>query len=558
MNSSTSTDRRSDPDEQIVPVVAGGENQARVEAIETAFCALQERYPRAPVIAIAVNGLTVEMPDSVPRKNNPVLRGRSGLDGIPVEDHSTMIQAFERVLENGTAECVLHPSVYGEVMWYGFDLRERHGVIVALLGIDDLPSAPAEVDSREMIRMGRPRFATIRKDERAFVIGVAGAVTEILGWTADEMVDRRSLDFIHPEDQALATDSWIEMLAHPGPSRRIRQRVRRKDGEWVWFEVTNHNFLDDPDHRCVVSEMVDISDEMAAQEALRAREQLLNRLAEAVPVGLFQIDTEARIVYTNDRLHEILGVPPAATAQAQLAMVASADRQALEQAIETVLREGSHADIEIAYRQVEGEDLRFCTISFRALHHDNGTINGAIACVADVTESARMREELTFRATFDELTGCHNRASIMAALEADIARDPRRVERAVMFVDLDGFKYVNDQYGHAAGDDLLRKVASLLRDSVREKDLVGRTGGDEFLVICPNVGGPDRAMKLADRLARALRDGMSAAPGDLTCTISIGVAWSRGSTASADVLVAAADEAMYKSKRTRTGEPKLA
>jgi diguanylate cyclase (GGDEF)-like protein/PAS domain S-box-containing protein len=548
-----------DPDEQIAPVFAADRSRTSVEAIETAFCALQERYPRAPIIAIAVTGLTVEMPDSVPRKNNPVLRGRSGLDGIPAEDHSTMFQAFERVLETGTADCVLHPPGYGEVMWYGFDLRERHGVIVALLEIHvDPHSAPADVNSRDMVRMLRPRFATIRKDERALVISVAGAITEILGWNADEMVNHRSLDFIHPDDQALAVDSWMEMLAHPGPSRRIRQRVRRKDGDWAWFEVTNHNFLDDPDQRCVVSEMVDISDEMAAQEALRAREQLLNRLAETVPVGLFQIDRQARIVYTNDRLHQILGVAPAATAQAQLAMVVSADRPALEQAIETVLEEGSHADIEVAYRHVEGEDLRFCTISLRALHHDDGTINGAIACVADVTDGARMREELTFRATFDELTGCHNRASIMAALEADIARDPRRVERAVMFVDLDRFKSVNDRHGHAAGDDLLRKVASLLHDSVRENDLVGRTGGDEFLVICPDVGGADRAMKLADRLARALRDGMREAPGDLTCTISIGVAWSSGNNASADLLVAAADEAMYESKRTRTGEPKLA
>jgi diguanylate cyclase (GGDEF)-like protein/PAS domain S-box-containing protein len=409
-----------------------------------------------------------------------------------------------------------------------------------------------------MERLGSPRFATIRKDQRATIVGVTGATSEILGWSAEEMVGQRSLEFIHPDDQPLSIENWMEMMAQPGPARRIRQRLRHKDGSWIWFEVTNHNLLADPDHGCVVSEMVDISDEMAAQEALRAREQLLNRLAEAVPVGLFQIDTDGGIVYINDRLHEIVGVMPAETVKAQLATVVPDDQPALERALEEVLDVGCDADIEIACRRPGDEHLRFCRISFRALRHDDGSISGAIACVADVTESTRMREELKFRATFDELTGCHNRASIMTALSADIARDRRRAERGLMFIDLDRFKSINDQHGHAAGDELLQKVARLLRDSVRENDLVGRTGGDEFLIICPDVGGSDRAMKLAARLAETLRTGVSEATGNRGCTVSIGVAWSSGVAKSADELVAAADKAMYECKRARTGQPTLA
>jgi diguanylate cyclase (GGDEF)-like protein/PAS domain S-box-containing protein len=554
-----STSQRRKPGHGVSPEATSNGARPEADAIESALCALQERYPKAPLLAIDTGGLTVEMPESVPRKENPVLRGGSGINSIPAEDRQSLISAFERVLERGTAECVLHPPAYEEVVWYGFDLRERHGVIVALLGADRDPTpAPPGADSRDMVRMGPPRFATIRKTERAVVSGVSGGITEILGWTAEEMVGRRSLEFVHPDDHELAIDNWMEMLAEPGPGRRIRQRARHKDGSWVWFEVTNNNLLHDPDEGCVVCEMVDISDEMAALEALRAREQLLNRLADTVPVGLVQIDTERRIVYTNDRLHEIVGVDPAPTAEAQLTTVVPDSRPALEQAIDSVLREGANADIEVACRRPEGEDLRFCTISLRALRHDDGTISGAIGCVADVTDGARMREELQFRATYDDLTGCHNRASIMAALEADIAQDRRHAERAAMFVDLDRFKSINDRHGHAAGDELLRQVASVLRDSVREKDLVGRTGGDEFLVICPDVGGSGRAMKLAARLARALREGICAVAGEPGCKVSIGVAWSSGDGTTADALVAAADAAMYKAKRAGTGEPELA
>ena len=524
--------------------------------VEREFRALIEQYPTAPLVPVTENGLIADMPTSLPRLENPVLKGRAALDGVPADDHARLIAAFDTLLKQGMAQCVLHPPGYGEVTWFGFDFRERHGVIVGVItAAGEVPPAASPVDTRDMVRVGAPRFATIRKDGRSFIVDVSDAMSEILGWDAGELLGQRSLEFVHPDDHPLAIDNWMEMLAHPGPSRRVRQRLKHKDGSWVWFEVTNHNLLADPEHSCVVAEMVDITDEMAAQEALRAREQLLNRLAEAIPVGLLQIDTEGRIVYTNDRLHEILGLDLSPTVEAQLATIVPDDRPPLERAIAEVLEVGSHADVEVACRRPGDADLRYCTIGFRALQHDDGAISGVIACVADVTDSARMREELKFRASFDELTGCHNRASIMTALEADIERDAG--ERAVMFVDLDRFKAINDHHGHAAGDELLRRVARLLRESVRENDLVGRTGGDEFLVICPDAGGAERAMTLAGRLSEALRDAMHAETDQPCCSLSIGVAWSSGDAIDADTLVAAADAAMYQAKHAGTGEPKL-
>lgn len=529
------------------------------DVIEGQLTALLEQDPTAPIIAVTENGLIADMPDSVPRRENPVLTGRAALDGVPAEDHANLIAAFDTLLKQGTSQCLLHPPGYTDVTWHGFDLRERHGVIVGVITAETQPpELDTGKDKRDMVRVGPPRFATIRKDELSFIVGVSDALTEILGWSADDLVGRRSLEIVHPDDHPLAIDNWMDMLAHPGPGRRVRQRLQHENGSWVWFEVTNNNLLHDPDHRCVVSDMVDISEEMTVQEALREREQLLNRLAEAIPVGLFQIDTAGTLVYTNDRLHEILGVERCSTVEAQLVMIVPDDRGTLEQAIAEVLGVGSHADVEVACRRPGDAELRYCTISFRALRYDDDTISGAIACVADVTDSARMREELKFRATFDELTGCHNRASIMAALEADVARDPGTAERAVMFADLDRFKAINDVHGHAAGDELLRRVARLLRESVREDDLVGRTGGDEFLVICPDVGGAERAIGLAERLADALRDGIRNETDELGCSVSIGVAWSSGDSSDADALVAAADAAMYEAKRSGAGEPRLA
>lgn len=527
------------------------EEHLDANTLEMLLTSLLALYPEAPVVALRPDGVVVAMPDSIPLQRNPVLEARSGLDLIIHDERMRLLTTWDQILAGGVGRCPLHLAGDPDtaVMFHGLDLREIHGVVLALYSPADTADRPV-LKAREIPEVA-PRFATIHKDELSFIVGVDEAVTQILGWSAEDMKGRRSIEFIHPDDHALAIDNWMEMVASPGPGRRVRLRHRRRDESWVWFEVTNHNLLDDPDHRCVVSEMVDISEEMAAQ-------QLLERLADAVPVGLFQVDADRHIVYTNDRLHEILGVEREDTVEAQLTTVTNADRPVLDRALDEVLGEGLQADIEVELHLPPSRELRFCAISLRALSEDDGTVNGAIACVADITDSARMREELKRRATFDELTACYNRASIMGALEANIASGQRQAERAVVFVDLDGFKAVNDRYGHATGDELLNIIAQRLQGVLRDEDMVGRIGGDEFLAVCPNIGGPDQAMQLAERLAEAQREEVTVAKGTIMVLVSIGVAWSSGEGTDADAMVAQADSAMYESKRDGVGQPRLA
>lgn len=528
------------------------------ESLEKVLASLLGRFPHAPVLALKADGIVVAVPESIPLLHNPVLEARSGLDVVIHEDRLRLLASWDQVLAKGSGRCLVRLVDQPEatVVLYGLDLRETHGVVLTVF-------APSDVSADSPAQTPRapkppPRFASMQKDERSFVVGIDDALTQILGWSAEEMVGHRSIEFIHPDDHALAIDNWMEMLASPGPGRRVRLRHRRRDGSWVWFEVTNHNLLDDPSQERVVAEIVDISDEMAAHEELRAREQLLDRLAEAIPLGLFQVDAEGEIVYTNDRLHEIVGVKRAASVQAQMATLLDEDQAALKSALDAVLEDGTHTDVEVQLRLPVTQDLRFCNISLRALSHEDGEVSGAIACVADVTDAARMREELNRRATFDELTGCHNRASFMRGLEANIADAQPDAERAVMFVDVDRFKELNDRYGHAAGDELLRLLGARLRETVRCNDLVGRVGGDEFLVLCPDSGGPEGAMRLAERLAQALNERIRLVAASVCPQVSIGVAWSNCEGIDADALVAQADAAMYRSKHQRSGQPQLA
>lgn len=521
--------------------------------METALASLLSLYPDAPVLASTDDGGVVPVPASVPLQRNPVLEPRSGMDLIIPGDRPELLATWERVLVKGIARCTLHLAAYPDTTatYYGFDLRTTHGVLLAVI-VPTEGGGIAVSQLREESRL-MSRFARISKDDSGIIVKIDETVSQLLGWSAEEMEGHRSVEFFHPDDHALAIDNWLEMLASPGIGRRVRLRHLRSDQSWVWVEVTNNNLLEDPDYRCVVCEMVDISEEMA-------REQLLERLAETVPVGLFQVDSERHIVYTNEQLHQILGVDGEISVETQLDAVVEDDRPALERAFDDVLVEGRDTEVEVQLRPSSGGISTFCTINMRALNHDDGTISGAIACVADVTDSTRMREELKKRATFDELTLCYNRPSIMDALAASIAGGRGEAERAVMFVDLDRFKEVNDHEGHAAGDELLRVVADRLRSVVRGDDLVGRIGGDEFLVVCPEIGGPEQAMRLAERIAEALHASISLATvgAETELRVSIGVAWSDGTGTAADLLVARADDAMYESKHERAGRPKLA
>jgi diguanylate cyclase (GGDEF)-like protein/PAS domain S-box-containing protein len=521
------------------------------DSLDEAIERLVGRYPQAPIVALKADGVVTEMPPSIELRDNPVLQARSGLDLVIQEDRVRVLKSWDRLLSGGAARWLAHLASKPEetMAVFGVDLRERHGVVVTLFVPTGMSGASDEASSQdEPAGEPMPRFATIVKDERSFIVEIDEATTRILGWSAEEMVGHRSIEFMHPDDHALAIDNWMEMLASPGMGRRVRLRHRHRDGSWVWFEITNHNLLDESERR-VVSDIVDISEEMAAHEALRAREQLLDRLAGAIPLGLFQIDAERRVVYTNERLHEILRVERAASVEEQLATVVESDRAAIERALTEVLETGRPQEVELEVSPPGRRERRLCAISLRALTHQDGVVSGAIACVSDVTDSARMRAELERRATFDELTECFNRAAIMRAPQADIDDRGAHGERAVMFVDVDQFKDVNDLHGHAAGDELLRVLSARLRAAVRERDLVGRLGGDEFLVVCPEVGGADCARALASRLAASLEAEVALSAARVHPRVSIGIAFSRGEEADGDELVARADSAMYDAKR---------
>ena len=181
----------------------------------------------------------------------------------------------------------------------------------------------------------------------------------------------------------------------------------------------------------------------------------------------------------------------------------------------------------------------------KALFDEHGNIIDLLAVGRDTTERHSAEEQLRYHSQHDQLTGLLNRRCTLQALDAAISEATGNGQRlGLVFIDLDEFKEVNDQFGHRAGDQLLAEVGCLLIDAVRESDVVGRIGGDEFVVVCPKVHAFDEltaiTMRIGDRLASLAR------PRTASCGIAL-----REPGESADDLLHRADQAMYAAKLAR-------
>jgi diguanylate cyclase (GGDEF)-like protein/PAS domain S-box-containing protein len=545
--------------------------------------ALLREHPGAQVCALASNGLIVPVPQTVGLWGQGLIEGRALIDNVVAADRTAVVRLWLAAQQEGAAATKVRmlatPTKWSTLHF--IDLREVHGVFLgAILPSDeDAADEPTELPTSP----AAPRFCTLTEDEGARVVGADDAFTEMFGYTEEELLGKSVLDQIHPDDQGRAVEGWLAVISS-NRAQQTRLRRRRKDGSYVWVDTTLHNYLNHPGRNCVVVEIIDISAEMAAQEALHEHEELLRRLTDAMPVGLLQIDVARDVVYNNACLLEILYgsepidsamtsepaplVPgeqeaaaerhnePAPTVNALLQTLTEESTASFAAVLDEVLGAGVDRDVEVDIVRPSGAPRR-ALMSVRALSRADGEVGGAITCVLDITDSARAREELEHRATYDTLTHVHNRSSILAVLQEQLEREDGH-STGVVYVDLDKFKPVNDMLGHAAGDELLVLVGERLKLASRDSDVIGRLGGDEFLIVLRDVPSSHVAMQVAERISMTVCGSFELSCGEADLRASIGVACGKHGAVTAEELVRQADAAMYRSKSDGQCVPVLA
>lgn len=524
---------------------------------------------------LSSDGLITPLPRSVGLWGQGAIEGRAVIDGVVAADRGKVVALWkaleQEVVVKGQVRMLSKPSRW--VTLHFLDRQATHGVIMCVILPGDESQEESDGEAVEL-PPAAPRFSTLMEDESAKVLDCDEAFTEMFGYTVEELLGESVLDQIHPDDQGRAVEGWLAVLS-TRRNQQTRLRRKRKDGSWVWVDTTLHNFLNQPDRNYVLVELIDVSAEMEAQEALQEREELLRRLTDAMPDGLLQIDTDRNVVYHNARLLHILQTtasPPregrrpdtsgvelagelSPSAKSLLSTLTQEGLGAFSAALGRVLDEGIDQDVEVDF-VLPGGEWRRALMSARVLLRQNGDVSGVITSVLDVTDSARARQELEKRATFDALTGCLNRSAILGALERELQRnDPRTT--GIVYLDLDNFKPVNDTLGHAAGDELLVLVAERLKEASRREDDVGRLGGDEFIMLLRDIDGDEEAMAVADRVCASINAPVVLAGGTVELRASVGVACTDAGNITVEELVMRADTAMYLSKDQGHGRPML-
>lgn len=495
------------------------------------------------VVAFDPTGATVQpMPEALECAAE-VLDIDSPLDSLSPISQGKAVALFEQARRHGSADgAVTLADGETPAQLHLYDLAEQYGVFVAVLTETDNPGDAGTSASTLL----PPKRWTNKLSPTGLVLDVDDQFTKALGWTAEEAIGTSSMDRLHPDDHEAAIVNWAELLDNPGGARRLRQRMLHKEGHWVWVEATDTNLLAHPDDPCVFVEIVDISDEMTAVTALHQREALLARVTEALPTGILHVEADGTVVFANARWWEITGLAEGSSIAELLEVVS--DPATAEAAIETASGGIVDVDLDVTISHPEVGAIRHGRLGLRPL--DPTTPGSLLLALEDTTEATALRHRLADEARRDPLTGLLNRAGIMEHLDAvlDGPHDDHQV--AVLYLDLDRFKLINDQHSHATGDEVLCAVADKLTEVLRPGDHVGRLGGDEFLMILSEVAFPDDAYAIAQRLEREIDDLSLRWDAELAVAGSVGVALA-GANEPRDALVNRADAVMYDRKAAR-------
>jgi diguanylate cyclase (GGDEF)-like protein/PAS domain S-box-containing protein len=407
-----------------------------------------------------------------------------------------------------------------------------------LLPAQDDPAASALERAEAGLRESEAYFRSLVENAREIIHVVnedrttryvTPSVQRLLGHDPEDLIGRNVLEFVHPEDVDRMVRAMDSGRLDPTLSVPFEARVRHRDGTWRIFEGVGRNLVGDPVVRGVVINARDVTQRRRREEQVRR----LAAIAQESPNPIVECDLEGVPTYAN---------PSAAALVEELGLdgpvdLFSPDHQAL-----AVSCFGSGRSDRV---EVEVGSRVLCWT-----YYPHAALGALHVFGEDVTERKRVEARLLHHALHDPLTGLPNRHLFMERLGGALLRYHRREGGlfAVLFLDLDRFKVVNDSLGHHVGDELLQVIADRLRATLRGGDTVARFGGDEFAVLLEGLESFDEATGIADRLTQELAMPINLSGYEVFTSASIGIALCSPGLDRPEYLLRNADVAMYRAK----------
>jgi diguanylate cyclase (GGDEF)-like protein/PAS domain S-box-containing protein len=367
---------------------------------------------------------------------------------------------------------------------------------------------------------------------------VSPSVVTLLGYNTEELIGKSAYELFFPQDLQAIMNSHNTIQVSEDVAT-VQYRIKKKDGSYTWFETTSktiRNQLGEPEQ--IIAHSRDISRRKLLEIE---RANLFTHSIDLLGVS----DLNGYFVQVNPAWTEKLGwSEEELLSKPWIEFIHPDDREkGVEAAIKLqkgeVLKDFKQRNI------VKNGGVRFMSFNaFPLLEAGQIFVSGR-----DITEQKRLEDELKFLATTDSLTGVSNRRQVLQMLDREIDRAKRHGGRlALLLIDIDHFKKINDQFGHQAGDLVLKNFGRIAKDCLRQHDLVGRYGGEEFLMVLVSANKKDTAL-----VAERVRSSVAAQQvrwkeHKISYSISVGVAVQDETPPSAYDLIQKADDALYRAK----------
>lgn len=489
----------------------------------------------------AVDLATRERPDLVLMDIN-LGRGGDGTRAAKEVSHKLHLPVIYLTAYAG--EDILQRAI--EAAPYGYVLKpiqivELNATIRAALARVDEERKTRRAERRFRLAMEAGRFGVMEFDATRQQVELDGFLETILAQSSQSFTVSRDAFLRHIEELEVRQD--LDGLLRAGRMVQVCAAWRRDDGARIWLEIHASYFAEEDR---VVGILRDVSERVQAEEHLRQAAVVFETTGD----GILILDREQRVCMANRaferitgyRVQEVLGQRPDdflhAARSGDRRRIAGADDQDSVQ-VETTCRR-------------RDQSLFPAWESLSPVIDRVGKLTHYVLTFCDVSALRSVESRLTHIALHDALTGLGNRHQLDICLRHNIARAASRTEEGgfgLLFIDIDGFKNVNDSLGHTVGDEMLVEIARRFRTTLRQNDVAIRMGGDEFLILLDKLRSTEDAMALSRKLLALISEPIRTSVGQtVSTTASIGIALFPEHADSADELVKAADTAMYAAK----------
>ncbi len=386
---------------------------------------------------------------------------------------------------------------------------------------------------------------------------VSPSVKILRGYEPEEVLQQTLSDAFASSSVNAAMKAISEMMeleksgTEDSISRTLQLEINKKDGSTVWTE-TKLSFIIDKNQRPVgiLGVVRDITRRKQMEEELRQGKEKYQSILENIQEGYFEVDLTGRYTFFNDSLCRITGCSHEELLGANYKQFS--DKENVKKvflAFNQIYKTGEPAqEINWQFTRKDGSK-RYIEASASLLKDSSGKTVGFKGMIRDITERKRIEKELSHMATHDVLTGLPNRFMFSQALNQAIQSAQRHKRQlAVLFIDLDRFKTINDSLGHDAGDQLLKQIARRFKQSLRSVDVIGRLGGDEFIIMIEELSNLSQAATVAQKILTTAIQPITLMGEECRVTASIGISIYPRDGEDGQSLMKNADSAMYFAK----------